>query len=581
MSVANDIRAGGAYIELLLKDADFNKRLDAAGNNLKSWGVRLAKVGAAIAAVGTAITAPLTELTREFAAAGAELFNMNKRTNESVEALNFLKFAAEETGTSLDVIQRAMFAVQKKGKDFDTVALQIAGIQDPARQSRRAIEEFGKKSGPFLLPLLKDLPALRAEFDRLGLAKGMSKEDVGVAKELDAAFHSLTAVIKSVRNVIGAALAPVVKDMTEWVTDLIVKCRDWLDNNRALIVSAFNFGRVLVAVGTAIASVGAVLYIAGTFLSGFAGLFALAGTAVTAMLSPVGLLVAGLGALAYWFGTTTNSGRAMVNELKSLFVDLKATAIDAFNGIVDALAAGDFILAAKILWAGLKIEWAQGSIFLREKWMEFKDEFYATTLAIKDAAIQAWGEFTTKIIEFFDVVKRKVFEVYEYIKDVPKMAFTFDKSGNAIIRMERQHRINQQMDREGQADVAGAGSTKPARTSADAIADEASKARTRKLNEDLAAARADLAALSKQAAIERNARGLRGKGPDTPFIPDSGDIKGHISGTFFAAAAALAGKGGNEGPTRDQQREANGLLQQQLKAATDMRIAWMKLGLRS
>ncbi|NLG25555.1 MAG: hypothetical protein GX558_09385, partial [Clostridiales bacterium] len=45
----------------------------------------------------------------------------------------------------------------------------------------------------------------------------------------------------------------------------------------------------------------------------------------------------------------------------------------AWQGIGDALAAGDIALAAKVLWLTLKMEWQKGIAWLTEKWFAFKE----------------------------------------------------------------------------------------------------------------------------------------------------------------------------------------------------------------
>jgi hypothetical protein len=46
----------------------------------------------------------------------------------------------------------------------------------------------------------------------------------------------------------------------------------------------------------------------------------------------------------------------------------KSDALQAFEGISEALIAGDIGLAAKILWLTLKMEWLKGKLALLKKW---------------------------------------------------------------------------------------------------------------------------------------------------------------------------------------------------------------------
>lgn len=55
----SDIKAGSAYVELLLKDSAFVKGLKASSTKLKNFGSGVAGIGAGIAAAGSSIVAPI------------------------------------------------------------------------------------------------------------------------------------------------------------------------------------------------------------------------------------------------------------------------------------------------------------------------------------------------------------------------------------------------------------------------------------------------------------------------------------------------------------------------------------------
>ena len=61
--------------------------------------------------------------------------------------------------------------------------------------------------------------------------------------------------------------------------------------------------------------------------------------------------------------------------LKGVFQDLAKDAMETFGAIGDALAAGDISLAAKVLWAVLKLEWQKGVNALTEIWVGVKETF--------------------------------------------------------------------------------------------------------------------------------------------------------------------------------------------------------------
>jgi hypothetical protein len=72
--------------------------------------------------------------------------------------------------------------------------------------------------------------------------------------------------------------------------------------------------------------------------------------------------------------------------LKDRFVELKSDAVAAFLGISDAMAAGDMSLAAKVLWATIKMEATKGIAALESHWLDFKNWF-----------VGIWNEVGTSI----------------------------------------------------------------------------------------------------------------------------------------------------------------------------------------
>jgi hypothetical protein len=99
--------------------------------------------------------------------------------------------------------------------------------------------------------------------------------------------------------------------------------------------------------------------------------------------------------LATWLVTSTDVGAQALGWLGEKFGVLRDTALAAFKGISDALAAGDIALAAKILWLTLKLEWKKGVHALNQIWVKVKDFFLSVwTEAVFGAAriaTNAWA----------------------------------------------------------------------------------------------------------------------------------------------------------------------------------------------
>ncbi len=203
-----DIRAGGAYVELMTKDATFTKGLSAAQQKLAAFTKAAALAGIAL---GAAAVGGIAASVKHFLSAGDAMSKMASRTGVSVEALSELQYAAERSGASLGEVEGALQAMRNKGLDpgqFDALATRIAAIENPAVRARAATEAFGG-SGAKLLPMLGDLQALRQEARDLGLT--MSGDAASGAARLGSMFSDLWKTVKAASFAIGAAVAPAIE----------------------------------------------------------------------------------------------------------------------------------------------------------------------------------------------------------------------------------------------------------------------------------------------------------------------------------------------------------------------------------
>ena len=96
-----------------------------------------------------------------------------------------------------------------------------------------------------------------------------------------------------------------------------------------------------------------------TAVSGLAAAFA-------ALLSPMGLVVAALAVGAVAWSRYTDSGKQAVKGLQDALAPFVETFKSTFEGIKDALTAGDLALAGKIAVKGLQIAFLQGMELLRD-----------------------------------------------------------------------------------------------------------------------------------------------------------------------------------------------------------------------
>ncbi len=431
MAGARNIRAGGAYVELLTKDGALRKGLDNAAKTLKSWGNGISALGAQFLKIGTAAMAPLVATSKVFSSMGDELAKSSTRTGVAVEELSALAYAASQSGTNLEGLESGlrkmsvlvvdaakgsedaantlrqlgftwqMLAGLKPEDKFKAIADSIAQIQDPTLRAAMAMKVFGK-NGTELLPLMSDgakgIAALEAEARRLGLT--WSTKDAKAAEEFNDRLDDLWKVTKRATAVIGGSLVPVLREAVVWITQNVVKMSKWIDTHREVVVTALKVtagvlatGAALLVLGKSLVIVGAVTSAVSSGLGAIASAAAIAGKVLSVVLfSSIGLVTAGLAGLGLYLIYNSEVGQKALGALAGYFGELYDTATEALGGIVDALKAGDFALAAQVLWAGLKLAWAQGIEPLENAWAAFKMFFQRTATDAFFGVLEIWTE---------------------------------------------------------------------------------------------------------------------------------------------------------------------------------------------
>lgn len=431
MPGSNDIKAGGAYVEVGAKDKNLFDKMKAAEARVKAFGAGIMSVGRQVALAGIAFITPFVLMANSFADAGARLEQLSAKTGISVEALSSLEFAARATGLTLEQIADAakgttqFLQAAAAGSDdtrqalrslgitlqqlnsanpeerFRLLADRIARIPDPTRRAALAMRVFGE-AGLQLLPLLNQgadgIARLEDRARELGLV--MSAGDARAAAELRTAIQTLWQVFARLGQVIGAAVTPDLMDFLTVVNGLIGGAIRWINKNRELVALVFRIGAAVVVAGAAIALLGAVIYVGGLGIGVFTSVLSICTgvvtgfkVVVTTLYAILGLLPLALIAIGAAFLYFSGVGSAAINDAREGFGQLYETATGTWQGIVNAISAGDLQLAFRVATAGLRLLWAQLVAFLQTKWVEYSvgtsDVFSEASTEIGRIAIRA------------------------------------------------------------------------------------------------------------------------------------------------------------------------------------------------
>jgi TP901 family phage tail tape measure protein len=417
---AGKVRQGGVFVEIGADAKKFFATLSQVNAQIGKAGKAMAMMGAKLTAVGTAITAPIAGAAAAFASVGDAAQKMAARTGMSVEAVTGLAFAAEQSGTDMATLEKGIRTMQRTLDDaatkggaaadslrrlgidagrlagmspedqFTMMAQALSQIQDPGERAALAMKIFGR-AGSALIPLLNGgaagIAELRAEAERLGIV--MDKDTADSAAALTDAMNAMSRAFRAIVVNVGGAVAPIFTKVAQVISMLAGDFSRFVKENG-------RFVQIALAVGGAVAALGVALTTAGFAVMGLSAAMGALGGVMAALASPIALVVGGLAAVVAFgpqiaqgltaaFGNTgtlignaanTIAGplRVAVQDAAIVLEDLGATAGKTFQGISDAITAGNLSGAMDMLWAGLVAGWLRGTQALMsyvDPWVTF------------------------------------------------------------------------------------------------------------------------------------------------------------------------------------------------------------------
>jgi len=398
--------------------------------------------------------------------------NNSAQTLEDLgEAMKYVAPIAQEYGLSLEETAKALGTLanmQIKGSMAGTSLRQmLLQLTDP--NIRATIEGLGvavtdatgklrTDFGTMMLELgtaLKKLPEadrlaiLRDLFDQraaAGAAKLATTNFEGLGRAIDnaagtaektatimdsglgGAWRNLESSIEGVQIAIGETLSPILSAIMDKLGNVAGAITEWIGRNRAAIAVAAGLTAAIGGIGAALIGAGVALKIVGTAIGAMSAVvsavttgFSIIRGLLTALLNPLGLLVAGLAAIGVYAVIATGAWKPVFEYLSAGFNWIKDIALKAWQGISDALAAGDIELAAQIALTGLQTAWYEAIAWLQEKWVNFKkaiiNTWYTAVYSIAEAALFVFGKIRTLWIDLQAVFQKLWAKTTKFIGD--------------------------------------------------------------------------------------------------------------------------------------------------------------------
>ena len=306
MTTAGAIRAGRAFVELFTDDTKLVRGLRAASARVKAFGRSVGNIGASMMQLGTLAIAPMLGAAKLFASMGDSMAKMAKRTGFSVEALSGLTFAASQSGTSIEALEKGIKRMQMTIVDagrglstavdalamlglayqdlagmspeaqFKLIADRLSSITDATEKAAIANMLFGR-AGTAMLPMIaggsKGLEEFYKQAAKLGLI--ISTEAAEGAEKFASAMDVAGRVVKMTAFNIGQSLVPTLMQAVQWIVDTSKEVSKWVNANNEMVASILKWVASILALG-------AVLWVFSKLIAIFGGLIAVVRGAVVA-----------------------------------------------------------------------------------------------------------------------------------------------------------------------------------------------------------------------------------------------------------------------------------------------------------
>lgn len=402
------IKAGEGFVEFFLKSDKLLAGLSKVEAKLKNFSGKLGAWGASISALSAAVLVPLRGMAETAAQVGDSLKDMSLRTGTSTEALSELGFAAEQTSGDVELIEASLTKMMKllsggmaekhlaklglsmarlKGlspdKQFELIGDAISKLQDPAKRTAMWLTFFGKQ-GTELASVFErgaeGLREMRQQARDLGLS--ISQKHADEADEYGDAWKELTRILRSAKMAIGQALIPTFTEWTKALSTSLVPLVQVIKDNREMAVTIFKVAAAVAVVGSALATLGALGMAAVAALAGLKAVISAVVAVFTFLISPIGLTILAVTALAAGFIYLTGIGSALIMALK---------------GIGLALMSGQWALAGAIAMRSLKLVFVSGLGAITDAWVRFKFGILSIMNSLADGVSSIWARMTDKI----------------------------------------------------------------------------------------------------------------------------------------------------------------------------------------
>lgn len=279
-------------IKLTAKD-EASSKLKAAGEAISG---AFKKISVASSAALVGIGAFAIKSVKDIAGLAEEITNLSKQTGITVEGVQALKLASEQSGIGLETMTGAIKKMQlnlmnsdakqldetlgflnlkfkdvanlKPEEQFFKIGNEIAQISDPMQKTALAVDLFGK-SGTDVMAIFGEGSTTLEEWTKKAKEMGLmlNNDTIEAALKADDAFDNFDATIKGVVQTVAIDFLPVVTQIVEEIKPVIVNIINWMKENKELVIQIGKWTLAVLAVGATLGPLVTAIGAVGTALS--------------------------------------------------------------------------------------------------------------------------------------------------------------------------------------------------------------------------------------------------------------------------------------------------------------------------
>lgn len=276
MPGANDIRAGGAYVDIRTDQKDYDKGLQSAKAKLQRFADEVKKVGLALSGLSAALIAPITKAINTYTEFGDSLDKIGTKLGILPEKLNAIRYAggingidertidmalqrmvrragqaAEGTGEAVDALKKLnieakMFSNLSPDEQLKLIADRLATVENHGQKMVIMFKMFDSE-GVSMINLLKNgsgyLDQMEERLKLLGATIGT--DGVSKAVKLKDAITELLLAVKGLELFVSSKLIVRVTEWVQTLTALLIATREYIDANPELINAFTQMGKWL------------------------------------------------------------------------------------------------------------------------------------------------------------------------------------------------------------------------------------------------------------------------------------------------------------------------------------------------